>query len=184
LSEALAAFKEINSPIFVAETELRLVECGVLQGDFSAAAAAATRLLEATRGRAGFEQVEVAALRLLSTARLLDGGSETAGPGSADVPASQPPALMLDLAIERCAAMEATYELAVGLATRAAISTDHGVGGAGGAGRMGRSEPANKDGLRADEIFSRLGVKQAPITWSDRTSGGPLFAYGAARTGA
>ena len=34
LEEALAQFKEINSPIFVAETELRLVECGVLEGEF------------------------------------------------------------------------------------------------------------------------------------------------------
>ena len=122
------------------------------------------------------------ALRLLSTARLLDAGRLDADPldagpqpTSGDGSATQTPGQMLDLAIDRCAAMEATYELAVGLATRAGLSRMPSEDGATGSER--RSESADKDRLRADEIFSRLGVKQAVVTWSDPAIGGPLFAY-------
>jgi class 3 adenylate cyclase/tetratricopeptide (TPR) repeat protein len=174
LEEALAEFKEINSPIFIAETELRLAECGVLQGGFSSAAAASTRLLESTRGRAGFELIEVAAYRLLACSRLLNLDSATVVPTTNCGSAAQDSRQMLDLSIERCAAMGATYDLAVGLATRAALART--TRGGNGPGSVGRSEPADKDASRADEIFSRLGVEQAVITWSNPATGRPLFA--------
>ena len=72
--------------------------------------------------------------------------------------------------------MDATYELALGLATRAAFSGM--VTGAGGAGFDGAAISSAEDDLSAaDEIFSRLGVKQAVINWSNQRTGVPLFAY-------
>ena len=162
LEQALAQFKEINSPIFVAETELRLVECDVLAGNFARADGAANRLLDSIQGRAGFEQVEVSALRLLSTSRLLGSGPRDPDQGSAKWHEPRTPEAMLDDAIDRSAAMEATYELAVGLATRAAFS-----GMDTGASRVGFDrewKSSAEDNLSAAEkIFARLGVKQAVI---------------------
>ena len=71
LEEALDDFREIRSPIFIAETQLRLAECQLLEGDFPSAASSAEELLRAVRGRSGLEQTEVAALRVLGTAAAL-----------------------------------------------------------------------------------------------------------------
>jgi hypothetical protein len=83
---------------------------------------------------------------------------------------------MLDDAIDRSAAMDATYELAVGLATRAALP-----GMVTGASRAGIDREwissAEEDLSAAEEIFFRLGVKQAVINWSNQRTVGPLFAY-------
>jgi len=154
LDRALEEFQEIHSPVFTAETQLRLAECEVLEGDFLAAITSSLELLGTVRGQSGLEQTEVTALRLLGTAAalapLVEGGS-----GGFEASSRS-----LDEAIERSSALEAPYELALALATRAALE---------------RASQAT-DQRRAEAIFSDLGVRQAVITWSPRLAGGPVFA--------
>jgi len=163
LARALAAFREINSPAFIAETELRLVECDVLEGNFEAAIAGATRLIQVVKDVPGYELVYVTALRFSAAAELLEARSPVAGDGQRD---REGPMRVLDDAITRSSEMEALYELALGLDIRVAL---------------GPIAAGEKDRLRAEEIFSQLGVEQAVITWLDSASGGPLFAYQSAR---
>ena len=115
LETALGDFRQIHSPVFVAETQLRLDECQVLEGDFASAIASAQELLGSVRARAGLEQTEVAAQRVLGTAAALarlDAGREEAG---ASIGA-------LDEAVKQATALEAPYELALSLASRAALT--------------------------------------------------------------
>ena len=169
LEEALGDFREIRSPTFIAETEVRLNECQVLEGDFAAATARSRELLAAFEGRPGLEQVELTSLRLLGTAcgfaRL---GGEPGDPKA------------LDQAVERATALEAPYELALALATRSLLDVPTT------SAQLPRphSHERNKADLdRAMAIFSRLGVVQAVITWSTRVPGGPLFAAGSEHQG-
>jgi class 3 adenylate cyclase/tetratricopeptide (TPR) repeat protein len=161
LDRALADFQGIRSPVFVAETQLRIVECQVLEGDFRGAMTSALALLRGVRGRSGLEQTEVAALRLLGTATALAALVEGQAPGPGGSSAS------LDEAVERSATLTAPYELALALATRAALRQR------GGAPDETAEDP---DLHRAEEIFSNLGIQQAVITWSPQVAGGPLFA--------
>ena len=170
LEEALGEFREIRSPVFVAETQVRLNECQVLEGDFEAALATSRELLAGFRGRPGLEQVEQMTLRFLGAAAglaVLVGGSGASGakPGESGQ--------ALDNAIERANALEAPHELALALATRSALDL-----------LIGRPEPSHSeshgratvDRDRAMAIFEGLGVAEAVITWSTRVPGGPVFA--------
>jgi class 3 adenylate cyclase/tetratricopeptide (TPR) repeat protein len=190
LVEALEEFRTIRSPVFIAETQLRLAESEVLEGDFPSAVASLQELLLRIRGRSGLEQTEVATLRLLGTATgLLD---LLEGRGSAATAAGGP----LEVAVNRSTSLEAPYELALALATRAALAEIAGVGegreAAGGgmpsddqAGGScqpsddradGSCQPSD-DRARAEEIFSSLGVTRAVITWSVSVPRGPIFAH-------
>jgi tetratricopeptide (TPR) repeat protein len=168
LDDALVDFREIHAPVFVAETQLRQLECQVLDGDFPAAATAARQLLRSVRGRSGLEQTEVAALRLLGTATSLAGrGGRTKGvPGGAGA--------ALGEAVERATSLQARYELALALATRAELDR---LNATSTQPRRHPSDPVETvDRQRADEIFAQLGVQWAVITWSLEKEGTPLFA--------
>jgi tetratricopeptide (TPR) repeat protein len=174
LEQAIDDFREIRSPVFRAETELRLVDCGVLEGDFTVAMAAARDLLDGVRGRPGLEQVEAGALRLFGTATALAALAEGAG----EVPGESTQAL--DAAIDRATSLDVPYELALCLSSRAALvrlrphddqlgldATKHGA-------TTAADGPSDHD--RAEAIFAVLGVRQAVITWSTRLTGAPIFA--------
>ena len=155
MERALAIFKEMNSPVFIAETELRLAECSLLAGNFAASAVEADTLLRDVRGRQGFELVEALALRTMATASALHAiadGTQATRAGWIG---------LLDDAIDRLAAMEATYELAVGLASRAVLDS-------------------SGDQKRAEGMFSQLGVKQVVVSWSGGPGGKPVYAFGPA----
>lgn len=165
LERALADFEAIQSPVFVAETRLRLAECHLLGGDFPGAVAASLDLLHDVRDRAGLDQTEMSALRVLGTAAALAELTEEGREPSADAIGS------LDQAIERSAALNVPYELALGLATRAAlgrISEDRH-------GRVTRAGTA-EDQERADALFCGLGVHRAVITWSAAVTGAAIVA--------
>ncbi|MFZ0664713.1 MAG: AAA family ATPase, partial [Acidimicrobiales bacterium] len=152
LEEALGDFRKINSPIFVAETALRLVECRLLEGDFRSAITTAAELLEDVRGKPGFELIEVPALRLLGTASVL----EDLADGRDSKASSVEP---LDQAIQRSEELKSDYELAVGLAARSAlVELRNQIAGL----RVSSGVPGdNADRRRSAEIFSGLGVRQA-----------------------
>ena len=158
LEAALADFEEIHSPAFIAETQLRLAECQVFEGDSLSAERSLEKLLRFVRGRQGLELTEVAALRLLGTARAL---TELAADRREDFGAATS---LLDEAIARSTALDSPYELALALAGRAVVRRLAGIGG------------ATADRGRADEIFSELGVKLSVITWSCPGTGAPLHA--------
>ncbi len=183
LDNALTDFEEIHAPVFIAETRLRQVECQVLGGDFPAAAAAARQLLRRVRGRSGLEQTEVAGLRLLGTADVLT------EPGSRGERIDGEATAALEEAVVRATSLQARYELAMALASRAELVRLT-------AARSGRPNPAPDradrsdtaknantaradptDRSRADEIFAQLGVRQAVITWAPGGEAGPLFAF-------
>lgn len=146
LLEAESQFHRMGSAVFLVENRLRLCECQVLGGDFESARSALNDLTDETRGRSGFEHAEAAALRLTGTAEAL---------------ATEPRRgiAWLDSAVERAVAIDNRYEAALALATRAEIG----------------GERDGEDGRQADEIFDRLGVQQAVITWAG-PDGGPLMA--------
>jgi tetratricopeptide (TPR) repeat protein len=158
LAEALEEFTAIKSSGSAAETRLRLRECDVLAGEFAAAAQSLDVLLDQVRGKPGYEQIEMSALRLLAVAGALAGGPAVGGPAG-----------YLEAAVEKARALDNPYELALSLATRSVLS-GHGFLDGGAPGMEG-------DGPRAAEIFAGLGVRQAVITWSTEVTGAPLFAY-------
>jgi len=173
LEDALVDLREIRSPVFAAETRARLAECDLLEGDFAAAIASAGELLGDIQGKPGYEHMELTALRVLGTAAAfaeLSLGS--ARDGSSGDPGT--PSLPLEHAIERATALQSPYELAICLATRAAVDLTKEQTGLGGY-RPENGGPA-EDSERAAEIFDRLGVKQAVITWSNKVTGEPIFA--------
>jgi len=174
LDEALEDFREIRSPVFSAETRVRLAECHVLEGDFAAATASSQELLRSIQGRPGLEQVELMTLRLLGTASSL----ATLVEGQPTRPAESSRAL--DQAVERATAMEAPYELALCLASRAALGrlTERAEGVEGVERRRPGTSPdrVTTDQARAEAIFDQLGVTKAVITWSTEVPGGPIFA--------
>ena len=105
----------IRSPIFIAETEVRLAECLVLEGQFAEAVARSRDLLAGFRGRPGLEQVELTTLRLLGTASGFAELTDTLSGG---------PSLWVESlgeAIARAVDLDAPYELALALAARSAI---------------------------------------------------------------
>jgi class 3 adenylate cyclase/tetratricopeptide (TPR) repeat protein len=167
LEDALSNFREIRSAVFVAETQVRLNECQVLEGDFAAAVANSRGLLAGFKGRSGLEQVELTTLRLLGTA---SGFAALIGQwqGRADESSQA-----LDEVIERANALESPYELALALTTRSTI--DLLIAGARPAHSEGH-ERAKIDRERATAIFDGLGVTQAIITWSTKVPSGPVFA--------
>jgi len=175
LELALGQFRQIRSPVFVAETQLRLAECHVLEGEFLTAVASLREQLANIQGRSGLEQTEVAALRLLGTATAL---SNVVGGRVGDDGDDGTAKKLLADAIDRSSSLEAPYELALALATRAALERLSAIGrsrpGEAGAGEAG--DEAGTDQRRADEIFSNLGVVEAVITWSSRVPDGPIFA--------
>jgi hypothetical protein len=148
----LKIFGEINSPIAVAETEARVAECLVLEGDFERAKVDCAKLLQSVNGKPGFEQVQIAALRLLATAYLFGTPSEASEEDLDDARVS------LDEAIERGESLEATYELAIALATRSAVSG------------------SSSDQTRATELFNQLGVEEAVVTWHSSSGGETVYA--------
>ncbi len=160
LQEALADFRDIQAQVFIAETEVRLDECLVLDGDFTAAVDCSRSLLAIFQGRPGFEQVELTALRLLGTAGGLAGVAGGAGEEQAEW------AEALDVAIQRAREREARYELALALAVRSELGRMTGSGGS-------RVVADDED---AEATFDRLGVRQAVITWSGAVSGTPILA--------
>ena len=115
LEEARRDFREIRSPVFIAESEVRLDECLVLEGDFGSAMATSRDRLKGFRGRAGFEQVELTTLRLLGTARVLGELADGTGAESSDWSRE------LDEAVELATALEAPYELALSLTARSEL---------------------------------------------------------------
>ncbi len=164
LEGALAELVEIRSPVFAAETRARLVECCLLEGDFAGAVSSSEDLLRDVQGKPGYEHMELTALRVLGTAVAF--AELVAGSPSGPAAPSQP----LEHAIERASALNSSYELALCLATKAALAF------AGeGAGSAPPACAATEDVERANEIFDRLGVKQAVITWSDKVIGEPVF---------
>jgi tetratricopeptide (TPR) repeat protein len=166
LKAALDDFQAIRSMFFSAEAEVRLAECHLLEGDFSAAIAACDELLGRLRAHVGLEQSEVATLRVLGTARALAALTDPAAGGTVTTPSA------LEEAIERATALEAPYELALCLATTATVDglrADRHTSIA-----LDGQEATNRD--RAEEIFDRLGVTRAVITWSTRAQEGPIFA--------
>jgi len=174
LEEALGDFREIRSPVFIAETEVRLNECQVLEGNFTAAMASSHELLAVFQEGSGLEQVELTALRLLGVASGF--ASLAKGAGGPLGESSQ----ALDEAIQRATALEAPYELALCLATRAALDLATERGDRCDYGPTHDRTAADHD--RADEIFDGLGVKQAVITWSNKVTGEPIFARRVADT--
>jgi hypothetical protein len=168
LEDALADLREIRSPVFAAETRARLAECHMLEGDFAAAVASSGELLGDIQGKPGYEHVELTTLRVLGTAsafaELVLGPDE--GPGA--------PSRPLDDAIERATALKAPYDLALCLATRAAL--DLATEQDAPRGYRPAHDRAAQDHDRAEEIFDGLGVKQAVITWSNKVTGEPVFA--------
>lgn len=168
LEDALADLREIRSPVFAAETQARLVECYLLEGDFAAAVASSEELLGEVQGKPGYEHMELTTLRVLGTASAF---AELAA-GSSGEPAA--PSRPLEHAIERATALQSPYELALCLATRAAL--DRAIERTGPTGYRPAHRGAEEDRNRAVEIFDRLGVKQAIITWSDKVTGEPVFA--------
>ena len=173
LKAALDEFQGMRSMLFAAEAEVRLAECQLLDGDFANAVAACDDLLGRLRAHAGLEQSEVAALRVLGTAKALAALSDPATGGAVTAPAA------LEEAIERAAALDAPYELALCLATTAIVD---GL-------RKDRDASAQLDGwaavnrARAGDIFDRLGVTRAVVTWSTRAQGGPSSPAGMPRRG-
>jgi hypothetical protein len=163
LEEALGSFREIRSPMFIAETQVRLDECLVLEGDFTAAIASSRELLDGFRGRPGFEQVELTTLRLLGTA---GGFAQLAGGSGGDLAACTQ---ALDEAIERATDLEAPYELALALAVRSVL--DPLIDGAQPPRYEDTHERAAADHQRAEAIFDSLGVTRAVVTWSSPISG-------------
>jgi predicted ATPase/class 3 adenylate cyclase len=179
LDEALAALLGIRSPVFAAETRARLLECYVLEGDFTAAIALSTELLSDTQGKPGYEHIELTILRVLGTATAL--AELTRGPAGGQGAQSRPldHCRPLEHAIERATAMRAPYELALCLATRALLNLATERGGPCGDGHAQEGPAHNgapRDHDRAEELFDRLGVKQAVITWSKKVTGEPIFA--------
>ncbi|MGC9961347.1 MAG: adenylate/guanylate cyclase domain-containing protein [Acidimicrobiales bacterium] len=180
LATALDDFQSIRSVFFAAEAQVRLAECQLLEGEFSAAAVSCEALLGRLRGRAGLEPSEVSTLRILGTARTL------AGVTGAALEESASSARALDEAIERATALGAQYELALCLATAAAVraaqSSGEQASGEQASGEQASGERPSRepeaDGARAEEIFDQLGVSRAVITWSKRLPGGPIFARG------
>jgi tetratricopeptide (TPR) repeat protein len=168
LEEALGDFREIRSPVFISETEVRLNECQVLEGNFTAAIALSHELLAVFRGGSGLEQVELTTLRLLGVASGF--ASLAKGAGGPLGGSSQ----ALDEAIQRATALEAPYELALALSARAVL--DLLIDGAGPSRSGDGHERATADRDRAGTIFDSLGVAQAVITWSTQVPGGPIFA--------
>jgi class 3 adenylate cyclase/tetratricopeptide (TPR) repeat protein len=166
LEEALGDFREIRSPIFVSETEVRLDECLVLEGDFPRAIDYSSELLAGLRGRPGLDQLELTALRLLGTARAL--ADIAARPG--EEPAEW--SVALDEAVAWATALEARYELALALAVRSELGLL--IDGAGPPLSAGR-ERAEDDDERARALFESLGVARAVITWSSPVSGEPIL---------
>jgi len=151
IEESLTMFREINSPIAVAETEARIAECLVLEGDFAKAKLDCTTLLQSVNGKPGFEQVQVSALRLLATAFLFGDPSAASKEDVCDARAS------LDEAIARAESLEATYELAIALATRSTV---------GG---------SSSDEVRAADLFDQLGVEEAVVTWGAHSGGEAVY---------
>jgi tetratricopeptide (TPR) repeat protein len=168
LEGALADLVEIRSPVFAAETRARLAECHLLEGDFAGAVTSSEELLRDVQGKPGYEHMELTALRALGTAAAFAELAAGSGDGTAALSQS------LEHAIERASALKSSYELALCLATRAALGLA-GVGDGAGSDRPA-NEAAKEDLERANEIFDRLGVKQAVITWSDKVIGEPVFA--------
>jgi tetratricopeptide (TPR) repeat protein len=167
LTDALAEFQAIRSKFFCAEAEVRLAECHLLEGDFSATIAICDDLLGRLRGNAGLDQPEVATLRVLGSAQAFAAltGAEPGSGGTAEPSA-------LAEAIERADALGFSYELALCLATMAtleALRTGRGTS-------TGADNAVPADRARAEEIFDRLGVVRAVITWSGQVAGGPIFA--------
>jgi len=168
LEDALADLREIRSPVFAAETRARLAECHLLEGDFAAAITSSEELLGEIEGRPGYEHVELTTLRVFGTAKAF---AELAqGPG--DGPGG--PSRLLEHAIGRATTLKAPYEIALCLATRAAL--DLASEGGGSSGYPPAQDRAAEDHARAEEIFDRLGVNQAVITWSSKVTGEPIFA--------
>ena len=168
LEEALGDFREIRSPVFIAETEVHLNECQVLEGDFAAATATARELLARFRGGSGLEQVELTTLRLLGVASGF--ASLAKGPVAPLGRSSE----ALNEAIQRATALEAPYELALALSSKAML--DLLIDGAGPSLSGDRNDHATAELDRAGTIFDSLGVSQAVITWSTQVPGGPIFA--------
>ncbi|MGO8877301.1 MAG: adenylate/guanylate cyclase domain-containing protein [Acidimicrobiales bacterium] len=165
LVAALEDFRAIRSVFFAAEAEVRLAECHLLEGDFAAAIASCHELLGRLRSRPGLEQAEVTTLRVLGTSSAL--AELTAVRGSSR------PADALDEVIARAIALEARYELALCLSTRAVLHrlTEQ----RDGTPSHAHDEPmADEEG--AQRIFEGLAVTQAVITWSTLVPGGPIFA--------
>jgi class 3 adenylate cyclase/tetratricopeptide (TPR) repeat protein len=155
LREALEAFSAMKSPGFVSETQLRLVECDVLSGCFRPAAESLGELLTDIRGRPGFEQTEIAALRLLGVSRA---ATRRDGGGGED------PLELLRRAAGKAEALGNPYELALCLATASALA---GLGLA----------VTTDERARAEAILSGMGVERAIITWSIDLTGRPLYAF-------
>ena len=172
LEDALADLREIRSPVFAAETRARLAECHMLEGDFAAAAASSGELLGDIQGKPGYEHVELTTLRVLGTASAFVELALRPDDGRGA------PSRPLDDAVERATALKAPYDLALCLATRAAL--DLATEQDGSSGYRPAHERAAEDHVRAEEIFDRLGVKQAVITWSNKVTGEPVFARRAA----
>ncbi len=166
LEEALRDFREIRSPVFIAETEVRLDECLVLEGDFASAMASSRDLLMGFRGRAGFEQVELTTLRLLGTARVLAELADGTGAESSEWSRE------LDEAVERATALEAPYELALSLTVRSELGLL--IDRTRPLRAVGTADRAVVDHEHAEAIFDSLGVGQVVITWSSPVSGRPI----------
>ncbi len=167
LEEALNDFRGIRSPIFIAETEVRLAECLVLEGQFAEAVARSRDLLAGFRGRPGLEQVELTTLRLLGTASGFAELTDTLSGG---------PSLWVESlgeAIARAVDLDAPYELALALAARSAIGVRFARAKSPSSGDRGETDMTG-DG-RAETIFKGLGVKRAVITWASRASAEPIL---------
>ena len=159
LEAALEEFTAIKSVGSATETRLRLRECEVMAGEFASAAGSLRDLLDEVRGKPGYEQIEMSALRLVAVAETLGARPESRGVVSAR---------SLDAAVEKAAALDNPYELALALATRSVLRGNGLIEGAAG---------TDEDPERALEVFRKLGVREAVITWSSEVIGAPLFAY-------
>jgi class 3 adenylate cyclase/tetratricopeptide (TPR) repeat protein len=155
LREALDAFSAMKSPGFVSETQLRLVECDVLSGSFRPAAESLDELLTDIRGRPGFEQTEIAALRLLGVSRAAM--RSEAGPG-------EEPLELLRRAAGKAETLGNPYELALCLATASILAA------------LGLTATIDER-ARAEAILMGMGVERAIITWSTDLTGRPLYAF-------
>jgi class 3 adenylate cyclase/tetratricopeptide (TPR) repeat protein len=137
LEEALAGFREIKAESFVLETEGRLAECRLLEGDHHAALEQAERTLERTKGVGGTSVLQALLLRVRGYALAQAGELSRAYQ-----------ALEESLAAGRAAG--APYEVALTL---------EGMGTVGE--RIGRRD-AEAHAAEVRDIFARLGVTTTP----------------------
>jgi class 3 adenylate cyclase/tetratricopeptide (TPR) repeat protein len=143
LGQARSTFEAIRSSRYVAEADVRLLECHLLAGELERVAATGAELAAQFVGRAGYE-------RLLANALMVQGIAATRLGDYSGAWA------VLDESVSRLRGMGELFELAKALEARAELGR--------ACGRDAAAGQAGGDAVEAEHLFARLGLSRATRT--------------------